>query len=84
MTSAIDGNFFASLIELKNGDKEFLFCGSGTTWLAAIGNKSQHVSLGEAITYSNDAADFSVEGSSPMTVLLTLRQQLIAAKGGAA
>lgn len=80
----INDDFFTSLVALKGGDKEFLFCGSGTTWLAAIGNKSQHVSLGEAITYSNDAADFSVEGSCPMTVLLTLRQRLIAAKGGAA
>ena len=84
MTFVLEENFFASLEALKDGDKQFILSGSGNEWFAAIGNMSAHVSIGEAITYSDDAADFIVTGSSAIEVLLNLRYQVKAAysKGG--
>lgn len=85
MTSAIDGNFFASLIELKNGDKEFALGYVGGEWFAAIGNKSDHVNICEALAYSPTAADYVVDGASAEEVLVRLLDKvLIGQNGGAA
>ncbi len=83
MTFSLDNDFFTSLLALKDGNKEFVLTMDGE-WFAAIGNKSEHVSLGEAITYGDTAAEFSAEGATAHEVLLNLRDKLIAAKGGAA
>lgn len=88
MTFSLDNDFFTSLENLKTGDTEFVLSGKGSSWFAAIGNKSEHVSLGEAVTYDDSAADFLVEGASAHDVLLKLRDKLIEAPiaeiGGAA
>lgn len=80
MTFSLDNDFFTSLENLKTGDFEFILSGQGSSWFAAIGNKSEHVSLGEALMYGDGAADFLVEGASACEVLLKLRDKLIAAR----
>lgn len=45
-------------IEGKIGNQEFLLNFSGSEWVAAIGNRSVHVSIGEIVTYGDDQVDF--------------------------
>ena len=55
----------AAAMEAKSGDKEFILsCDNQGGWFAAIGNKSQYVCIGEAISYTTDDADFYAEGDT--------------------
>ncbi len=69
----LDETFFKSMIEMKDGNREFVLSGSDESWYAAIGNKSEHVSIGEAITYGDDNVDFVAEGKSALEALINLR-----------
>lgn len=84
MTTAIDGNFFSSLIALKNGNKEFALGYAGGEWFAAIGNKSDHVNICEALAYSPTAADFVADGASAEEVLVKLLDLVLVAQNGGA
>lgn len=79
-TLFLDETFFQSMLELKEGNREFVLSGSGDQWYAAIGNKSEHVSIGEAVTYGDDNVEFLVGGKSPLEVLINLRYQLKTAR----
>lgn len=47
------------IVEAKEGDKEFiLWRTEPKQWLAAIGNRSRCVPIGEAIAYGDAEADF--------------------------
>ncbi len=72
----LDETFFKSLIEMKEGNREFVLSGSNESWYAAIGNKSEHVSIGESITYGDDNVDYVAEGKSPLEALINLRYLL--------
>lgn len=58
------------ILAAKAGDAEFILarCPSGE-WFAAIGNQSDHVALGEAITYGEKYADFYAEGGTASDAL---------------
>lgn len=68
------------IARFKEGNKEFLLTGEvGGEWVAAIGNKSPYVAIGEIVTYGDDGVEFMVSGPSPSAALSAL---LVAITGG--
>jgi hypothetical protein len=65
-------------IRLKRGDSEFmLHRWSDGTWIAAIGNKSEHVPIGESIAYGETNVDFCAsEYASATEAMTALLQQI--------
>jgi hypothetical protein len=63
------------IIAAKAGDTEFILSNvrGRDCWFAAIGNDSEHVCLGEGISYSGSlGADFYAEGQTPEEALEAL------------
>lgn len=60
----------------KAGDKEFVLSTGWECWFAAIGNKSNCVAIGEAITYGEDQADFYAEGATAKEALEALLNKM--------
>ncbi len=57
----------------KVGDKEFILSREADEWVAAIGNKSEWICLGEAMSYGDDgAADFHAKGPTAHAALFRL------------
>lgn len=68
------------IARFKEGNKEFLLTGEvGGEWVAAIGNKSPYVAIGEIVTYGDDGVEFMASGPSPSAALSAL---LVAITGG--
>lgn len=71
-----------NIARFKEGNKEFLLTGEvGGEWVAAIGNKSPYVAIGEIVTYGDDGVEFIASGPSPSAALSAL---LEAITGGSA
>lgn len=61
------------IIAAKTGDGEFILSRDNLGgWFAAIGNKSEFICIGEAISYGTDAADFYAEGDTALVALENL------------
>lgn len=51
----------ADIVAKKTGNKSFLLVYEGGEWTAAIGNRSSHVGIGEAISYGNNYVAYHAE-----------------------
>lgn len=66
-------DLIARIIAAKEGNTEFLLTSWGEgKWQAAIGNRSNAVAIGEAITYGDDQVDFCAEGTTAEETLAAL------------
>lgn len=69
----------AQCLNAKSGDKAFLLTSEdGKGWVAAIGNRSAHVGIGEIIGYGDDGVDFVVEADNPVDAVKALLQKITA------
>jgi hypothetical protein len=65
------------ILAAKSGDKEFILSmDCQGQWFAAIGNKSEHVCIGEQLAYGEDGADFYAEGPSASGALDALLSKM--------
>jgi len=76
-----ESELIAEIIRLKQGDKAFvLWCEdeeySRLPWICAVGNKSPHVGIGEALAYGNECVDFCADGATPLEALTNLHALL--------
>ncbi|MEE9923739.1 MAG: hypothetical protein PBV01_10305 [Brucella anthropi] len=76
-----ESELITEIIRLKQGDKAFLlWCEDEEygrrPWVAAIGNKSPHVGIGEALAYGNQYVDFCAEGATPLEAIANLHALL--------
>ena len=71
-------HIIAQIIAAKTGNKEFLLTGEDEEWIAAIGNTSNYVAIGEGITYGDDGAEFIACAETPEAALEALLAKVIA------
>lgn len=61
----------------KSGNREFILTShDSNTWIAAIGNKSQHVSIGEILSYGAENVEFYAEGPDPLRAVMALYKKV--------
>ena len=73
MSDELLANIFAA----KTGDSQFILSRDNLGgWFAAIGNKSQSICIGEAVSYGADEADFYAEGATAEQALENLLRKM--------
>lgn len=83
MTTMTIDILIAAIFTAKTGDSEFILSRDNVGgWFAAIGNKSEHICIGEAISYTTDDADFYAEGETARETLENLLTMITRAGGG--